>query len=109
MVLRTLARPSSSCTLRMSSAEGLVLGAGGDVALSGEVGEEGGDFCRAEIAGVAEALGGLAEADVAFDPAQIVPLGAQSVAEEAEFFAAVSGFINAAAARRGLAATAEAA
>ena len=52
--------------------------AGGDVALGRQVGEEGSDLRRAEVAGMAETLGRLEESDVALDPPEVAGFGAEA-------------------------------
>lgn len=63
--------------------EGLVLRGRGDVVIGGQVGEEGFDFGRAHLGGMAF----LVEEDVAFDPAEVGFFGAQGVMVEAGAFA----------------------
>jgi hypothetical protein len=64
--------------------EGLVLGAGGDVAVDGEVREVLFDLAGAHGAGVAPAVGALVEAQEQFDPAEVAVFGARRVVAEAE-------------------------
>jgi hypothetical protein len=63
--------------------QGLVLGAGPDVALGGQVGEEGFDLGGAEGGRMAEGGADLAEADVLFDPAEVALFGALGEAFDA--------------------------
>jgi len=60
--------------------EGLGLGGGGDVAVDGQVGEEGGDFGRAHVFGVAE----LVEVNKAFDPIDVGVFGAAGIMFDAD-------------------------
>jgi hypothetical protein len=61
-------------------AEGLVLGGGGDLAVDGKVGEEGGDVGGGEISWEAAAV----EEDEAPDPAEVADFGAEGVVFPAE-------------------------
>jgi hypothetical protein len=58
--------------------EGLVLSGGGDVVVDGQVGEEGGDFGRAHVFGVAFVM----EEDEAFDPVHVGFFGADGIVLE---------------------------
>lgn len=62
------------------SAEGLILGGGGDAAVDGEVAEEGGDFFFAHRLGVPLPV----EEDVSANPIEVNLLGADAVAFDAE-------------------------
>ena len=61
-------------------AEGLALGGGGDVAFDSQMGEEGDDFGRAQVFGVAFVM----EEDEAFDPIHIGFFGADGIVFEAD-------------------------
>ena len=65
--------------------EGLVLGAGRDVPVAGEVGEEPFDFGVSHVVGVPPGVANLVEDEVAFDPADVALFGVPGVVEEAEF------------------------
>ena len=60
--------------------EGLGLGGGGDMAVDGQVSEEGGDLGRAHVFGVAE----LVEVNKAFDPIYVGVFGANRVVFDAD-------------------------
>ena len=66
------------------SSEGLVLGAGGDVTVDGQMGEESFDLGGAHVDGVAEAFRSLVEADVLLNPAEVALFGAEGEAANAE-------------------------
>jgi hypothetical protein len=60
--------------------EGLVLGGGGDVAIDGKVGEESGDFGRAQVFGVLLVV----EKDVTFGPVNVGVFGAAGIMFDAD-------------------------
>src|SRR5439155_26688283 len=64
--------------------EGLVLGAGGDTTVDGEVGEEGFDVGVRQVFGMAPAVGGAVEADELLDPVEVGPFGAEGQVLDAD-------------------------
>jgi hypothetical protein len=64
--------------------EGLVLGAGTDAAVDGQVGEEPLDVGGGQLAGVPPRAVALGEPQVVGDPGDVTPLGGQGVMADAE-------------------------